>query len=345
MDKKNQIDDLFRERLGSYEPEFVPEHWQMMKSAIVNPRNAGFKNSGTNITNIIIIISAIFLVSTGIITYVLSERDRQTNSDAAQLALYTPPANPILKTEYNSKTVSPANNSESNNVEKSSPNVYKSRVQDRGISSGSRDNTSLLENNTVKTSKKNPVIEKKTVQFTAVHEPASSPSFDKTFNFDPRDIIKEEEIVEVELAKSEIVDQSYVNGVKIDQNLIHPNEDRVINNISQAVNNDNLVTDTLGYSSVIDDYNAENASAGKKQNRKNSNAAKNKNMEAVPDYKVGVVNNFAVNPAYTGFNQRHTINVSKWFISRFISRVTILMCLLNTVSPMILISERGKTVV
>jgi hypothetical protein len=36
MDKNKKIDDLFREKLGNYKPEFIQEHWQSMKPVIEN---------------------------------------------------------------------------------------------------------------------------------------------------------------------------------------------------------------------------------------------------------------------------------------------------------------------
>jgi len=93
MDKKNQIDDIFYKKLGEYEPPYVPEHWQMMKSVLANPGNTAMKTNGKSISDIIIIISAVFLITTGIVAYVALERSRQSDVVSGQLAVGTAASN------------------------------------------------------------------------------------------------------------------------------------------------------------------------------------------------------------------------------------------------------------
>lgn len=75
MDHNKKIDELFREKLGGYKPEFTQEHWQMMIPAIEKLRvhyrsgNAGFK-----IKDLIMIIVTIMVISLYMASCVFSEK-------------------------------------------------------------------------------------------------------------------------------------------------------------------------------------------------------------------------------------------------------------------------------
>jgi len=45
MDKNKKTDDLFREKLENYKPEFTQEHWQLMKQVIENSRTTNMEMS------------------------------------------------------------------------------------------------------------------------------------------------------------------------------------------------------------------------------------------------------------------------------------------------------------
>lgn len=311
MDKNNQIDELFREKLGNYQPEYVPEHWQMMKSAMANPRFANDKSTGFNLTGFIALVSAILLVTTGIITYIISERSRQETavSDKNQIALTTLKAS---KTPENSK------------LSQLNLTAQDSRITDNNYNNPkveARKNTNYKPiqnkiNNKVAHQKEHSAVKNTATVGKSNVEPLNVPqAITKPVENVVATIDKEQ--------KNKVLDQEYENGIKVDYNVVNSDEDVSITGKSTLNDSEKfnagyseselsapIVNENAGYSSVIDDYYTSKKNAdNKKQSKKNSSASAKKNMEAPPDYKVGVMNNFAVNPAYAGFNQRHTVNV------------------------------------
>jgi len=319
MDKNNQIDELFREKLGNYQPEFVPEHWQMMKSAIANPRVMNYKSNRLTIANIIMILSAILIVTSGIVTYVVSERNRQADVKEHQMVMNTQPVNKNTEQAVNSNKLfnsdkSNQKNNTSNIVNKNTSNTL--NKPDNNIKNKQDDNIKTSRNAFEKNNAAgliNKKVAKKSEQVKTVNK--------NTDKNPVENIVSNNKIEVVNKAKTE---DNFVNGVKVDYNVINSDEEIVISSKSGITDHEKfmagsseselnapVIAENNEYSSVIDDYNTDKnkAEENKKQNRK-PNSSKKKNLEAAPDYKVGVVNNTAVNPAYAGFNQHHTINVS-----------------------------------
>ncbi len=320
MDKKNQIDDLFQKKLGDYEPPYVPEHWQMMKSALANPGNTAMKSTGKSISDIIIIISAIFLVTTGIVTYVALERSRQTEVSSGQLASNTVTSKSNL-TDENTANKNVVLTTDEKNVTKHKETTTADQLNNESgnISSPTVNNNSIKKS-TGKTNVKSTIPTKNlsrsdnnTFSTYTVQGQVADNKSDKI-------IANEKEPVATQKAENE----NFVNGVKVDYKNI--NADKEVNVLNKKVLSDNeklyagfseaeldapIADEPLEQASVIDDYNANQIKAkeNKKQSNRNKNSVK-KNPEALPDYKVGVVNAIALNPAYTGYNQRHTIAVS-----------------------------------
>ncbi|HNW89024.1 MAG TPA: PorP/SprF family type IX secretion system membrane protein [Bacteroidales bacterium] len=319
MDKKNQIDDIFYKKLGEYEPPYVPEHWQMMKSVLANPGNTAMKTNGKSISDIIIIISAVFLITTGIVAYVALERSRQSDVVSGQLAVGTAASNRkladqnttnknmVLPTETKNLTGQPETQTadQQNNV---SGNITSSSVN-----KPSAKKTKALNNQKSTTPAKK-------LNKSGINASKTAAAQVQVANNKSDNKVVAEEVPAVVL-KSD--NQSYVNGVKMDYT---NNGEENVTFINTAILTDKekfyvgyseeellapLSDDVEEQTSVVDDYNANQAKA--KEDKKHSNKNKNllkKNPEAAPDYKVGVVNNIALNPAYTGYNQRHTIAVS-----------------------------------
>jgi len=320
MDNNKQLDDLFREKLGNYEPEFVPEHWQMMKSAIDNPRIINYGSSGSNIGNFIIIIASILIVSTGIITYVLFERQRLENNTIHQIALNIKDSNADVQKTTNSLQKinnNPSDNKELNNNQNNNSNntILHSEKGNKNANDNGVKKTIALKKVVLPTKKNTDNKQTKNLN-------QNNDSDIKNNNIGNKNTVTvtNEEIV----INKEIKDENFVNGVQVDYTVINSDEEVDISSKSKLTDQEKLVAgfseseidpvivyETQDHSSIIDDYNADkvnNSNKAAKKERKNS--SKKKNLEPLPDYKVGVLNNFSVNPAYTGFNQRHTINVS-----------------------------------
>ncbi len=323
MDNNKQIDDLFREKLGNYEPEFVPEHWQMMKSAIDNPRMINYSNSGSNIGNFIIIIASILIVSTGIITYVLFERQRLENNKTHQVALNTKDMNAdVQKTINGVQSINNDTPSDNNDLNKESNKNYNHSIfhsdekGNKNVNDNGVQKTTALNKDLLPTKKSNVNKQIKNL------DQNNDSNNDNNFENKNKVTVTNEEVV----INKEIKDENYVNGVQLDYKLINSDEDVDISSKSKLSDQEKLLAgfseseinpviayEKLDYSSIIDDYIADKANADNKtakKERKNQNPSKKKNLEPIPDYKVGILNNIAVNPAYTGFNQRHTIIVS-----------------------------------
>jgi len=330
MDKKNKIDDLFREKLGNYEPEYVPEHWQMMKSALANIRSTP-GNIGKSITNTIIIISAILLVSTGKITYIISERSRQDLLTLNQPALNVPSLNIPAGKGMNANHINgftPSDLVKNDNNEPVAVNK-----------NGNKRSAVKIENQYADKSTINKNFRKKsaTVAKNSNVVPVTLPNIsnEKLTSNDinveeyPKNVSEPLDVKNYEVSNN-TGDQNYVNGINIENTLINSTGEPEISSNNIADGSEKFLAgfsesefqvpgnqERPDYSTVIDDYNAEkaskkDASPNRKQSHRNQNASNKKNLELPPDFKVGVVNNFALNPAYTGFNQRHTVKISTW---------------------------------
>jgi len=92
MDNNQKIDELFREKLGGYKPEFIQEHWQLMKPSVENLRvNTSCGNAGFKINDIIMIIVTILAISVYMATCAFLEKTGLTNSNNLQTYLLTTP--------------------------------------------------------------------------------------------------------------------------------------------------------------------------------------------------------------------------------------------------------------
>lgn len=92
MDNNQKIDELFREKLEGYKPEFIQEHWQLMKPAIENLRvNTSCENAGFKINDIIMIIVTILAISVYLATCAFCEKTCLPNSNNLQTYLLRPP--------------------------------------------------------------------------------------------------------------------------------------------------------------------------------------------------------------------------------------------------------------
>jgi len=329
MDKNNQIDELFRKKLGNYQPEYVPEHWQMMKSAIANPRVMNYKSNRLSIANIIMILSAILIVTSGIVTYVVSERARQATINQQQMAINTQPVN--KNTEQTVNNIKSFNEDKNLNENKDLINnqpVNSEKINRKNNAANNVNNNTVnavnKQDNIIKTNPK--TFEKKNTATVIDKKLAKKSEQIKVANThtDKNPVESFVSNNKNELVNNAKTDDNFVNGVKVDYNVINSNEEVVISSksgitdkekfmagSSESELNNPVFIENVDYSSIIDDYNADKnkADGNKKQSHKPS-SSKKKNLEAAPDYKVGVVNNTAVNPAYAGFNQHHTINVS-----------------------------------
>ncbi|HPS26726.1 MAG TPA: PorP/SprF family type IX secretion system membrane protein [Bacteroidales bacterium] len=319
MDKKNQIDDLFHKKLGEYEPPYVPEHWQMMKSALANPGNTGLKTTGKSISGIIMIISAVFLITSGIVTYIALERSRQAELASGQLTTSSAISNSQLtdQNSFNHQVVTPKDTKDLTEAQEPQPAERLNNVSGtnnvQAVNRPSNEKTTA-QNHTKSTlpTKNNNKTDNIKSNSAAVKVQIPDNNLDNLF-------LTEKEYPLVQKAD----DANFVNGVKVDypnigeetraalNNVAITDKDKLFAGYSEAELDTTLSEENQGQSTVMDDYNTKQANAkeNKRQSNKNKSQLK-KNPEALPDYKVGVVNAIALNPAYTGYNQRHTITVS-----------------------------------
>ncbi|HPI30213.1 MAG TPA: hypothetical protein PLS26_06760, partial [Bacteroidales bacterium] len=319
MDKKNQIDDLFHKKLGEYEPPYVPEHWQMMKSALANPGNTAMKTSGKSISDIIIIISAVFLITSGIVTYIALERSRQTEVPSGQLATNSGISNSRLTDQNtaNNRVVMPTDTKDLTEPQKNRPPDQPNNVT--GTNKSQAENKLSDDKTTAQNHTKSTLPTKKINKGDNKYSNTAAAQVQISDNKSDKLVLTEKEHVAVQKAD----DENFVNGVKVDYPNINEEKAIVINTLpltdkeklyagySEAELDAPLSEEIQEQTSVMDDYNA--IQTKEKENKRQSNKNKSqlkKNPEPMPDYKVGVVNAIALNPAYTGYNQRHTIAVS-----------------------------------
>ncbi len=315
MDKRNHIDDLFRSKLEGYSPEYVPEHWQMMKSALENTSKVGGEASSKSITSILLIISAFIIVCTGIYTYTLSEK-LQTQYNKNQTFAQSQTLNCQQAASLNqnrTSVVALAENSQK--AEKANSIHANSAIEANHPKTSNPTTIQPIQ----KSTKKNITVKKNLIQTNVVaNSNALAVSNVKTDGTQQMTIKSK---VEYEAKPENVVaDNIVVNNANTDiQNQTNANATVGTGNdkgLSEAELNPTSSEENSNYTSVTEDYLA------KKQNKdakhfknaalKAKNASENSkaNMEAAPDYKVSVVNSVVSNPAFAGFNQKHTVVLS-----------------------------------
>ncbi len=315
MDKKNHIDDLFRSKLEGYNPDYVPEHWQMMKSALENSSKVGGDVSSKSLTSVLLLISAFIIVFTGIYTYTLSGKLR-TQFDKNQTIAQSQTLNrqqaaslnqnrtPVLALADNSQKVQLTNDKQANaatithHPKTSNPNTIPpiQKAEKKNITA----KKSLVQNNTILSNNTLVVPSVKTgdnMQMTVKSRVENDAK--------PENIVNDNVVVND--ANNEINNQPTANVNVVSEKDKGLSESE----LSPTSNEENS-----DYTSVTDDYLAKkqnkdakhfkNAALKAKYASQNSNA----NMEAAPDYKVSVVNSVVSNPAFAGFNQKHTVVLS-----------------------------------
>ncbi|MEI6123358.1 MAG: PorP/SprF family type IX secretion system membrane protein [Bacteroidota bacterium] len=310
MDNKNLIDDLFRSKLEGYNPEYVPEHWQMMKSALETTSKKGIRISRISTSNVLLILSAVIIVFTGIYTYKLSEKLRNQynkienntyaqniNHEQSSLNNHTRITTDILKD--NSQNIQNNNNYQINfqNLNHGKP-INKTESKNTSSRNGLYQNSlkyfklkdaSVVANSLVVDSFQSSIkpktgnvnnLENKTDINIFANSTLLSNSTSETNNHQNENI--------TDISKK---DQGYSES---DMGLI-------------------AIDDNPNYSSVTDDYLVKKQSVSEKrfkQIERNASAQMDVKKEVAPDYKVSVVNNIISNPAFAGFNQHHTIVLS-----------------------------------
>ncbi len=304
MDKNNHIDDLFRSKLSDYQPEYVPEHWQMLKAAIESSSKVAPVSSGNFTAKLLIVLSAVIIVGSGIYTYLLTQK--VTSSEMREINIAG--LKPIDKT-YNV-----TNNSDriASFAEKTISPVEKTNAPLQTRNFVKENNVPFNPGADNKNSKNNNVL----IQSSAVTSSGTKEDITSLDNYkNEKPLVSNTEVAA--LADHEGVEN---NGEqKKDDIKEQPQTDIIIQqNISETIpenvtvnKTENTTIEDNKYSSVTDDYLAKKEKLEKKNKRiADRKENMNKGYESLPDCKVSMVNNFVINPAYAGFNQRHTISLS-----------------------------------
>ena len=331
MDKKYLIDDLFKSKLDGYSPEYVPEHWQMMKSALESSSKTGLKSSGNTVTNVLLIVSAIIIVCTGFYAYTLSEKlrtqyDKNQNISLCQNIDHQT-ASSIDKNRVTvndnptSQTVQQNDTKKLNAVNsvKQNANRSNSAIEKKNFVNGEKKTNNTSE----KKNTKNSLAQNKDKDLkTSNTKAGSAVKTDQNFNSSVKTQIENDN---VQKSNTTIAVINNENKVTDADNSVNENKNQTHNDVTIAIKRtDGLSEAELGlvptenenYSSVTDDYFAKKQQLDARHMRKAENKAKNAaaikkaNMETAPDFKVSVVNNIVSNPAFSGFNQHHTIEIS-----------------------------------
>ncbi|MCK9613374.1 MAG: type IX secretion system membrane protein PorP/SprF [Bacteroidales bacterium] len=332
MDKENNIDKLFKEKLAEYKPDFVPEHWQMMKAAIANPRNSGIAGTGKNTANLLLIISAIIIVSMGIFTYVLSEKLRLEGNNDKLTGQFSIEKNNNTFVENVMNNSSPENITSGNNEIYKNANEKNNGLSDENFSSDDDKNASDVINAGNAANKTNKAGRHDNIAITNNYTgKVKNNSGDNNNTLTKENLtsgntennknnLQEENIQIIKDKDKDVTFPEYqpVNNAEDIDNSGKEMNDIVLlepQKADETVQNEEVKNSDDNVSSVIDDYNSkkQQAEARKKlQSERNAKrGSKSKvNLETPPDYKIGILNNFEANPAYAGYNQRHTISVS-----------------------------------
>ena len=267
MDKNSHIDNIFRSKLADYEPKFDPEHWQMMKAAIESSPKKTFVGSRSFITKILLWVSALIIITSGIYTYTLSRRLNNITTNE-RFANVSDSGKEIKKFR------------DGRNYQKSSKKVnavdYLTKSTPTDLSQ--KNNKKSIDVSGKIVSKENDINKKVVESQNSVLE-------------NNRVIVTNEYSKKIMVIETPDINVDTLSNINDNANAI--------------INVDNT------FSTVIDDYNSQKQKLDKKRNDNKLRSAYLKNsLEPLPDCKVSMVNNFVVNPAYTGFNQKHTVSIS-----------------------------------
>jgi type IX secretion system PorP/SprF family membrane protein len=304
MDKNNHIDDLFRSKLSDYQPEYVPEHWQMLKAAIESSPKAIPVSSGNFTAKLLIALSAVIIVGSGIYTYLLTQKVTSSASNENTIAQLQPVNNTFNVTNNSDRNVSSTENTISPVKKTNTPLQPKNVVIENNVPANpGSDNKKSNKNN----------IQIQSSAITSSGTKAANTSLNNNKNEKP--LVNNTEVTALARnegdennseQKKDIIKEQPVSDINIQQNITETN----LNN-QETNKTENQIVEDNKYSSVTDDYLAKKEKLEKKNKRiADRKENTNKGYESLPDCKVSMVNNFVVNPAYAGFNQRHTISLS-----------------------------------
>jgi type IX secretion system PorP/SprF family membrane protein len=310
MDKNNHIDDIFRSKLGDYQPEFVPEHWQMMKAAIASSQKTVPVSSVNFTSKLLIVISALLIISSGVYTYLLTQKYNSFKTIDKTTAQLTP----------NEKAVKAFNNNR--NISESG----KTFIPDNNNNNPNQNNYAVKENDvhgnsTVKNiSNQREHIQVKKSSSNITNENSTTPTINHN-NKTGKTPVNNVEIAA--LSNQEVTEHSIINEPEqvvtdiISVNTVKPQntepivDSKPINKNNEGIETNKVPNEDNNYSSVTDDYLAQKEKFDKKHKKEmDQKTNSSRKYESLPDCKVSMVNSFIVNPAYAGFNQRHTISLS-----------------------------------
>jgi type IX secretion system PorP/SprF family membrane protein len=323
MDKNNHIDDIFRSKLRNYKPEYVPEHWQMMKAAISSsakdiPATSSFT------ARLLIVISALIILSSGIYTYLLTQ-----NNNSSQIkntaTLNNTTKNPVSISNniaFNSQPVkSSSSDLASNNTLQNQTNLINKNDGQPKTSEKTgnfrknqvaEDNSSLkntsgnVPNNSVVINNDKPLVNNTDIALLSgkdITENKLIPKIDENTVVDKQNI----ESTEVKDEKIPVA----INSDEQPQNSGSVVDVQKTNKKTDVTSSEKGDIENSNYTSITDDYLSQKQKQDKKHNKSSDfKATKKMIAELIPDNNVSMVNNFVINPAYAGLYQRHTISLS-----------------------------------
>jgi len=308
MDKNNHIDDIFRSKLGEYKPEYVPEHWQMMKAAISSSGKTGSVSTINFTAKLLIVISALIIVSSGVYTYLLTQKYNTLKNKENNIAQVIP---------NKKNTIIPMENQNISSADKISANDIKNNITPQ---SNSVKEKNVPQNSNISTynTHKEEIKVRKTSQKVKSETTVTSTITGKHVTKEP---VTTDENVALSDKNNTGKDAGYLNEPLMEGsvpviNILSKNAGSVLNKEETDKNKDvsdkeNKIKEDNNYTSVTDDYLVQKQKYDKKHQKElEHKSKKSKIVEALPDCKVSMVNNFVENPAYAGFNQRHTISLS-----------------------------------
>ncbi|MEI6852786.1 MAG: PorP/SprF family type IX secretion system membrane protein [Bacteroidota bacterium] len=314
MDKNNHIDDLFRSKLSNYQPDYVPEHWQMMKAAMESSPKVAPIRSGNFTAKLLIVLSAIIIVGSGIYAYMLTQKpgSSETRENViAQLKPFDNAINDKVENKLSRNMPSEQNSSSPINFKNNALNANTDvKGNSLPVNTGSKNDNS--QKNNIKNQNTKPTT---TAAFKETNSSANSVSIIEkplTNNSDnialaDKDVLEPLIKPQIENLNNQVVTEN-IAQFKITETKVNDNQS---DSRDKKLSSEIHTSDESAYTSVVDDYLAKKEKQDKKH-QKLADRKENygKHFESLPDCKVSMVNNFVINPAYAGFNQRHTISLS-----------------------------------
>lgn len=298
MDNNKHIDEVFRDKLSGHQYEFVPEHWEMMKSVLDAAAKSGNKGFIGGLSKILIMVSALVMVVSGVYVYCVLNQIQSSSSQKQTSGIYSSTfvsdhtsriisesisdnqqfTNPVTTNHYIAQ--SPVNNQQYQQQQFTTAEITEQK--DKNDKNNPQNNIQIINNEQVENADNQSSNNNVVVVETDEQQTYSNNQINAGVIRSRNDGYKESEAQDVR-------------------------EKIVINSVEQD--------DITG--SIVDDYLAKKEKADAKNRKQKKNQKTGRSTEkfdheaqAQTISNLSALNELTINPAFTGINRMHNVSIS-----------------------------------